>query len=74
MSQMGHERPGRAGSGSGHVRCAPKATVGHENAIRRLGAMSELLPALRIDGSSTGGPKIPLRASRQAEAPFPPVQ
>ena len=33
---MGHERPGRAGSGSGHVRFAPKATVGHENAIRRL--------------------------------------
>ena len=35
MSPLGHERPGRAGSGSGHVRFAPKATVGHENAIRR---------------------------------------
>jgi hypothetical protein len=35
ISAMGHERPGRAGSGSGHVRFAPKATVGHENAIRR---------------------------------------
>jgi hypothetical protein len=34
-SHLGHERPGRAGSGSGHVRFAPKATVGHENAIRR---------------------------------------
>ncbi len=35
MSAPGHERPGRAGSGSGHVRFAPKATVGRENAIRR---------------------------------------
>ena len=77
MSVMGHERPGRAGSGSGHVRARsdsilarfrlihgflnqysapvrnleknffarelkivlqhnpPKATIGHENAIRR---------------------------------------
>ena len=37
MSVWGHERLGRAGSGSGHVRFAPKATVGHENAIRRSG-------------------------------------
>jgi hypothetical protein len=35
MSHLGHERPGRAGSGSEHVRFAAKATVGHENAIRR---------------------------------------
>ena len=34
-SGVGHERPGRAGRGSGHVRFASKATVGHENAIRR---------------------------------------
>ena len=33
-NSQGHERPGRAGSGSGHVRFAPKATVGYENAIR----------------------------------------
>ena len=34
-NRLGHERPGRACSASGHVRFAPKATVGHENAIRR---------------------------------------
>jgi hypothetical protein len=28
MSHLGHERPGRAGSGSCHVRFAPKATIG----------------------------------------------
>jgi hypothetical protein len=35
LHSQGHERLGRACSASGHVRFAPKATVGHENAIRR---------------------------------------
>jgi hypothetical protein len=41
MSATGHERPSRAGSGSGHVRFAPKATVGHGNAIRRYGPQAD---------------------------------
>jgi hypothetical protein len=34
---MGHSRPGPAGRRSSHVRYAPKATVGHQNAIGRDG-------------------------------------
>ena len=32
---MGHSRPGPAGRRSNYVRYAPKATVGHKNAIGR---------------------------------------
>jgi hypothetical protein len=34
-SGLGHSRPGLAGRRSSHVRYAPKATVGHQNAIGR---------------------------------------
>ena len=34
---LGHSRPGPAGRRSSHVRYAPKATVGHQNAIGRDG-------------------------------------
>jgi hypothetical protein len=34
---MGHSRPSPAGRRSSHVRYAPKATVGHQNAIGRDG-------------------------------------
>ena len=37
MSALGHSRPGPAGRRSSHVRCAPKATFGHHNAIGRDG-------------------------------------
>jgi hypothetical protein len=37
MSASGHSRPGPAGRRSSHVRYAPKATVGHQNAIGRDG-------------------------------------
>jgi hypothetical protein len=37
MSQLGHSRPGPAGRRSSHVRYAPKATFGHQNAIGRDG-------------------------------------
>jgi hypothetical protein len=37
MSASGHSLPGRASSKSDHVRYAPKATVGHQNAIDRDG-------------------------------------
>jgi hypothetical protein len=35
MSALGHSRPGPAGGRSSNVRYAPKATVGHQNAIGR---------------------------------------
>jgi hypothetical protein len=35
MSALGHSRPGPASRRSSHVRYAPKATVGHQNAIGR---------------------------------------
>jgi hypothetical protein len=35
MSALGHSRPGPAGRRSSHVRYAPKATFGHQNAIGR---------------------------------------
>jgi hypothetical protein len=37
MSALGHSRPGPAGRRSSHDRYAPKATVGHQNAIGRDG-------------------------------------
>ena len=42
MSQMGHSRPGPAGRRSSHVRYAPKATVGHQNAIGRDGPLGDI--------------------------------
>jgi hypothetical protein len=42
MSALGHSRPGPAGRRSRHVRYAPKATVGHQNAIGRDGPNCEL--------------------------------
>jgi hypothetical protein len=41
MSALGHSRPGPAGRCSSHVRYAPKATVGHQNAIGRDGPEAE---------------------------------
>jgi hypothetical protein len=40
-SLLGHSRPGPAGRCSSHVRYAPKATVGHQNAIGRDGPFSD---------------------------------
>jgi hypothetical protein len=37
ISALGHSRPGLAGRRSSHVRYAPKAMVGHQNAIGRGG-------------------------------------
>ena len=37
LAAVGHSRPGPAGRRSSHVRYAPKATVGHQNAIGRDG-------------------------------------
>jgi hypothetical protein len=45
MSALGHSRPGPAGRRSSHVRYAPKATVGHQNAIGRDGPTAEVEPA-----------------------------
>jgi hypothetical protein len=44
-----HSRPGPAGRRSSHVRYAPKATVGHQNAIGRDG------PKADIEYTITGG-------------------
>jgi hypothetical protein len=41
MTAMGHSRPGPAGCRSSHVRYAPKATVGHYNAIGRDGPKAD---------------------------------
>jgi hypothetical protein len=41
MSRLGHSRPGPAGRRSSHVRYAPKATVGHQNAIGRDGPTAD---------------------------------
>jgi hypothetical protein len=41
MSALGHSRPGPAGRRSSHVRYAPKATVGHQNAIGRDGPQAD---------------------------------
>jgi hypothetical protein len=42
MFALGHSRPGPAGRRSSHVRYAPKATVGHQNAIGRDGPMTDI--------------------------------
>jgi hypothetical protein len=42
MSALGHSRPGPAGRRASHVRYAPKATVGHQNAIGRDGPMTDI--------------------------------
>jgi hypothetical protein len=39
---MGHSRPGPAGRRSSHVRYAPKATFGHQNAIGRDGPIGDI--------------------------------
>jgi hypothetical protein len=39
---LGHSRPGPAGRRSSHVRYAPKATVGHQNAIGRDGPITDM--------------------------------
>jgi hypothetical protein len=40
MSPMGQTRPSRSGGGICHVRCAPRATAGRQDAIRRNGPKS----------------------------------
>ena len=42
ISALGHSRPGPAGRRASHVRYAPKATVGHQNAIGRDGPMTDI--------------------------------
>jgi hypothetical protein len=42
MSALGHSRPGPAGRRSSYVRYAPKATVGHQNAIGREGPIRDM--------------------------------
>jgi hypothetical protein len=46
MSALGHWRPGPAGCRSSHVRYAPKATVGHQNAIGRDGPEDDICALL----------------------------
>jgi hypothetical protein len=46
MSHLGHSRPGPAGRRSSHVRYAPKATVGHHNAIGRDGPIADIAAAM----------------------------
>jgi hypothetical protein len=58
MSALGHQRPGPAGRRSSHVRYAPKATVGHQNAIGRDGSCvdgSKLARKLYISAKLRGG-------------------
>jgi hypothetical protein len=43
MSALGHSRPGPVGRRASHVRYAPKATVGHQNAIGRDGPKADIL-------------------------------
>jgi hypothetical protein len=45
MSALGHSRPGQAGRRSSYVRYAPKATVGHHNAIGRDGPTADIAPS-----------------------------
>jgi hypothetical protein len=47
MSALGHSRPGPAGRRSSHVRYAPKATVGHQNAIGREGPEADSCTAAK---------------------------
>ena len=44
---MGHSRPGPAGRRSSHVRYAPKATFGHQNAIGRDGPLTDIARHIR---------------------------
>jgi hypothetical protein len=62
MSALGHSRPGPAGRRSGHVRYAPKATVGHQNAIGREWAKTEVGVCLDIKAFSRyeNGHNLPL--------------
>jgi hypothetical protein len=48
MSALGHSRPGPAGRRSSNVRYAPKATVGHQNAIGRDGPEAEVMAHQRL--------------------------
>jgi hypothetical protein len=48
MSLEGHSRPGPAGRRFSHVRYAPKATVGHQNALGRDGPDSDIPHRERI--------------------------
>ena len=50
-----HSRPGPAGRRSSHVRYAPKATVGHQNAIGRDGPKADITPAAHNDASDERG-------------------
>ena len=43
MSDLGHSRPGPAGRRSSHVRYAPKATLGHQDAIGRDGPLRDIV-------------------------------
>jgi hypothetical protein len=52
MSQMGHSRLGSAGRRCSNVRYAPKATVGHQNAIGRDGPKTEVGLCLDIKAFS----------------------
>ena len=52
MSALGHSRPGPAGRRCSHVRCAPKAAVGHQNAIGRDGPKADM--AARVECTFRG--------------------
>jgi hypothetical protein len=54
MSALGHSRPGPAGRRSSHVRYAPKATFGHQNAIGREGPQADIGAATRHTRSDIG--------------------
>lgn len=47
MSALGHSRPGPAGRRSNYFRYAPKATVGHQNAIGRDGPIGDITPLFK---------------------------
>jgi hypothetical protein len=55
MSALGHSRPGPAGRRSSHVRYAPKATVGHQNAIGRDGPTTDIASFTALSGGSHAG-------------------
>jgi hypothetical protein len=52
MSALGHSRPGPAGRRTSHVPYAPKATVGHLNAIGRDGPTADIPPFHSITSSA----------------------
>jgi hypothetical protein len=54
MSGLGHSRPGPAGRRSSHVRYAPKATVGHQNAIGRDGPGTDSCTAAIVPAAIAG--------------------